>query len=255
MPIEDFGGLKLHTQTVGASGPPVVLLHGLLIGSLAAWYFAVAPELARDRRVLMYDLRGHGMSPVAHGSYGLRAQTRDLGRVVDRFAPDVPVSLVGHSAGGAIALRYALDHPDKVARVVVVDTLLPLMAASWIDQVKKGSREGLLGLLPITQKDSVERGGRQGRRLLAQVFTLATRTTLLDDLLAEPDISDADLAALHVPLLLCYASRTDPVITATRDRLSALVAGARVTIIEGGHFLPAESPGPLTAAIREFLDA
>ena len=43
MPVEDYGGLTLHTQVVGAGGPPVVLVHGLLVGSLSTWYFAVAP--------------------------------------------------------------------------------------------------------------------------------------------------------------------------------------------------------------------
>ena len=255
MPIEDFDGLTLHTQTVGTEGPPVILLHGLLIGSLSAWYFTVAPELGRDRRVLMYDLRGHGMSPVAGDQYGLRAHAADLARVVERFAPGVPVTLVGHSAGGAIALRYTIDHPGRVARLVIVDTPLPIMATSWIEQIRNGSRESVLKLLPGSQKDSFERGGRQGKRLLAQVVSLTSRTSLIDDLLAEPDIADADLASLSLPVLLCYASRAGPVISATRDRLAALIPGARLVVIEGGHFLPVEAPVPLTAAIREFIDA
>lgn len=254
MPVEDLDGLQLHTQVLGDAGPAVVLLHGLLVGSLATWYFSVAPTLARDRRVVMYDLRGHGLSPPAGDAYGVRAQARDLDRIVLRHAAGAPFALVGHSAGGAIALRYAIDHPHRVSHLIMVDTPLPLMQRDWIDRVRGGSPSALVQLLASTQQDAVNRGGRQAGRLLSQVVRLAKDTPLLDDLLAEPDFTDEELARLAVPLLLCYASRGGPVVRATRERLAARVPGTRLVLIEGGHFLPVEAPGPLTVAIREFLD-
>ena len=56
------------------------------------------------------------------------------------------------------------------------------------------------------------------------------------------------------PLLLCYATRGGPVVTATRARLAERVPGARLVMIEGGHALPVEAPAPLAAAITEFVD-
>jgi pimeloyl-ACP methyl ester carboxylesterase len=254
MPVEDLDGQQLHTQVLGDAGPALVLLHGLLVGSLATWYFSVAPTLARARRVVMYDLRGHGLSPCAGDDYGVRAQARDLDRVLNRHFPDTRCALVGHCAGGAIALRYAIDHPHRVSHLVMVDTPLPVMLRDWISRVRNGSPGALLQLLTGTQQAAVNRGGRQAGRLLAQVARLVKGTSLLDDLLAEPDVTDEELAALEVPLLLCYASRGGPVVRATRERLAARVPGARLVVIEGGHFLPVEAPGPLTAAIQEFLD-
>jgi pimeloyl-ACP methyl ester carboxylesterase len=254
MPVEDLDGLQLHTQVLGDAGPAVVLLHGLLVGSLATWYFSVAPTLARDHRVVMYDLRGHGLSPRAGDAYGLRAQARDLDRVLRRHCPDGPCALVGHSAGGAIALRFAIDNPHRVSHLVMIDTPLPVMLRDWIDRVRHGSPGALVQLLTGTQQDAVNRGGRQAARLLAQVVRLVKGTPLLDDLLAEPDFTDEELATLAVPLLLCYASRGGPVVQSTRERLAARVPGARLVIIEGGHFLPVEAPVPLTAAIQAFLD-
>lgn len=254
MPVEDFGGLTLHTQVAGAGGPPIVLLHGLLIGSLSTWYFAVAPTLARDHRVVMYDLRGHGLSELTRSGYGVRAQADDLARVVDRHAGPEPVTLVGHSVGGAIALRYALAQPDRVARLVLVDTPLPVMARNWIDRVRAASVPDLLKLLPGGNQTLVGRGGRQLAKLAEKVLALTTRTSLLDDLLAEPDFSDDELAAFARPLLLCYATRGGPVVTATRARLAERVPGARLVMIEGGHALPVEAPAPLAAAITEFVD-
>lgn len=254
MPVEDFGGLKLHVQVVGAGGPPIVLLHGLLIGSLSTWYFAVAPALAREHRVVMYDLRGHGLSEVTRSGYGVRAQADDLARVVERHAGAAPVTLVGHSAGGAIALRYALAHPERVARLVMVDTPLPVMARNWIDRVRAASVPDLLGMLPGAKQATAGRGGRQTAKLVEKVLALTTRTSLLDDLLAEPDIGDDELAAFARPLLLCYATRGGPVVTATRARLAARVPGARLVMIEGGHALPVEAAEPLTAEIRAFCN-
>jgi len=254
MPVEDFDGLTLHTQALGSGGSTVVLLHGLLVGSLSTWYFAVAPALARDHRVLMYDLRGHGLTPPTADGYGVRAQAGDLARVLARHAPDAPVTLVGHSAGGAIALRYALEHPERVTRVVMVDTPLPLMTAEWLARARDASPLDLLALLPMIKHASAERGGRPWRKLLAQLDELAHRTSLFADLLAEPDFADEELAALARPLLLCYATRGGPVVTATRERLAARVPGARLTLLEGGHALPVEAPAALAAAIREFCD-
>ena len=254
MPVEDYGGLTLHTQVVGAGGPPVVLVHGLLVGSMSTWYFAVAPALAREHRVIMYDLRGHGLSPVTPGGYGVRAQADDLARVVERHAGGEPVTLVGHSIGGAIGLRYALAHPERVARLVMIDTPLPVMAKNWIDRVRAASLPDLLKLLPGANHSLIGRGGRQLAKLAEKVLALTARTSLLDDLLAEPDFTDDELAAFARPLLLCYATRGGPVVAATRARLAARVPGARLAMIEGGHALPVEAPGPLAAAIREFRD-
>lgn len=254
MPVEDFDGLKLHTQAIGAGGSTVVLLHGLLVGSLSSWYFSVAPALAREHRVVMFDLRGHGLTPPTASGYSVRAQAGDLAQVIARHAPDVPVTLVGHSAGGAIALRYALDHPDRVARVVMVDTPLPLITAEWLASARNASPLDLLKLLPMIRHASAERGGRPWTRMLAQLGHLANDTPLFADLLAEPDFADAELATLARPLLLCYATRGGPVVTATRERLVARVPGARLTMIEGGHALPVEAPVPLAAAIRDFCN-
>ncbi|MEO8751323.1 MAG: alpha/beta hydrolase [Casimicrobiaceae bacterium] len=255
MPVEDFDGLKLHAQSIGGAGGPLVLVHGLLVGSLSSWFFAMGPALARRHRVLMYDLRGHGLSPGAGDQWGIRAHAADLARVVDRHAGEEPVTLVGHSVGGAIALRYALDHPLRVARLVLIDTPLPVMAQEWVDEVRKAPVAALLKLLPSAQHATVGRGGRQAQRMAAQVLTLVNRTPLLEHLIAEPDFTDDELAGLQPPLLLCYATRSGPVFAATGARLAARVPAARLTLIDGGHFLPIEAASAVTSAICAFHDA
>jgi len=115
MPVEDVGGLKTHLQTLGASGPGVVLVHGMLIGSIASWYFSIAPMLALKRRVLMYDLRGHGLTERTPSGYGLRAMAEDLHTLVRRHRRGAPVALVGHRHGPVIPLPLPHDPPGPLA--------------------------------------------------------------------------------------------------------------------------------------------
>ena len=76
MPLETHRGLTFHVQDLGRgegtrarARTPVVMLHGLLVGSLASWYFTSAPVLAEARRVRLFDLRGHGKSGRATSGY------------------------------------------------------------------------------------------------------------------------------------------------------------------------------------------
>ena len=104
----------------GGDGPPLVLLHGP--GEHALKWLRVIPELVRRHRVIAPDLPGHGSSTV-NG----RALTADhviqwLRELLDRTSP-VPAVLLGHVVGGAIAARLAASHSDRIARLVLVDTL------------------------------------------------------------------------------------------------------------------------------------
>src|SRR5262245_51278412 len=119
------GGITFHTQELGTGDrPSAVMLHGLLLGTLAAWYFTAAPALARERRVLLYDLRGHGRSERTPTGYDVATMARDLSALAAAF-DERPIDLVGHSFGALVALRFALDHPARVRRLVLVEAPLP----------------------------------------------------------------------------------------------------------------------------------
>ncbi|WP_101834665.1 alpha/beta fold hydrolase [Frankia canadensis] len=113
--------------TAMADGPstddaPITLVHGIA-GSAADWA-AVAPDLAATRRVIAYDQRGHGASdrtPDGPAGYTFDLLLADLAAVLDAVGTE-PVHLVGHSMGGVIALRYTLDHPERVRSLILVDT-------------------------------------------------------------------------------------------------------------------------------------
>lgn len=108
--------MKLHFQELGR-GEPLVLLHGLF-GSGDNW-LGVAPKLAEKFHVFLPDLRNHGRSPHhAEMDYPLMAAD------VDRFFAAQKIArafVLGHSMGGKVAMRLALDFPACVTKLVVVD--------------------------------------------------------------------------------------------------------------------------------------
>ena len=104
----------------GGAGPPILLLHGP--GEFAGMWMRVIPNLVTTHRVVAPDLPGHGTSELVDGRLdadGLRAW---LSGLIERTCPSPPV-LVGHVLGGAIGARFAVNHNDRLSRLVLVDSL------------------------------------------------------------------------------------------------------------------------------------
>jgi len=115
-------GALLHT-VVGGKGPPLLLLHGAPLTHLS-WY-RVAPELAQKYTVVAPDLRGYGDSSKPpdgdqHINYSKRTMAQDAVELMRHFGFD-RFAVVGHDRGGRVAHRLALDHPDAVTRMSVLD--------------------------------------------------------------------------------------------------------------------------------------
>ena len=129
--LDDFQAAEIDTGETSifarwsGSGPPVLLLHGFPQTHLM--WRGVAPLLTRHFTVVCADLRGYGRSgcPAStpdHAPYSKRAMARDMVIVMERLG--FPrFSVAGHDRGGRVAYRLALDHPDRVERLAVLDIL------------------------------------------------------------------------------------------------------------------------------------
>jgi haloacetate dehalogenase len=125
----DVDGVRLFTRRAG-SGPPLLLLHGFPETHLM--WRDVAPLLARDFTVVCADLRGYGASdcpPSAadHSTYSKRSLASDMVGMM-RALGFAKFSVAGHDRGGRVAYRLALDRPEVVERVAVLDVIPTLVA-------------------------------------------------------------------------------------------------------------------------------
>jgi pimeloyl-ACP methyl ester carboxylesterase len=104
----------------GGEGPPLVLLHGP--AEFAATWMPVLGQLIRSHRVIAPDLPGHGASDMPAGGLDAALLGRWLDALIEQTCPSRPV-VVGRVVGGAIAARFAVEHPDRLAHLVLVDSM------------------------------------------------------------------------------------------------------------------------------------
>jgi haloacetate dehalogenase len=115
-------GAEINT-VIGGSGPPVLMFHGAP-QSLITWRL-IAPDLAKDYTLVMCDLRGYGDSSRPpgggdHSDYSKRPMALDGVEVMKHLGYN-QFRMVGHDRGGRVGRRMALDHPDKVLKLAVMD--------------------------------------------------------------------------------------------------------------------------------------
>src|SRR6185369_5938274 len=128
----EVNGIKLYHEIYG-SGEPLVLIHGGLttIAEMQKWI----QTLAKTRQVIAVEMQGHGHTADTDRPMKLETMGDDIAALLDRLK--IPkADLVGHSFGGASAIRAAIQHPDKVRRLVVISS--PHARSAWYPETQKG---------------------------------------------------------------------------------------------------------------------
>jgi len=248
----------LRAARTGA-GRDIVVLHSLLADRHA--FDPVLPALAAKHRVTLFNLPGfHGSEPVVTAL--LDAYVARIEDGFQEFGIDKDAILIGNGFGGTLALAFALDHPERIAKLVVSD------AAAGFPE------EGRKAFAVMAQK--VEEGGLGAVAEIAakRVYSpsyLAANPSLIDErknvlLGIDPKafahackiLQEADLVPLlhrlRVPtLVVCgeFDQATPPALT---RMIADKVSGARYVELAGcGHCPPLEQPEQFLTAIREFV--
>jgi haloacetate dehalogenase len=269
----DVGEVTLRVRH-GGSGPPVVLLHGHP-RTHVTWQH-VAPALAADHTVVCPDLRGYGRSskPPAgedFAGYSKRAMAGDIVALMARLGHE-RFAVAGHDRGSYVAMRLALDHPDAVTHLAVLDGV-PIgealaradarFAALWwhwfflgqtdnpAERVINADPQAWYGL-----GDAVPPEER------AAVYDPATVHAMCCDyragLRADRAADDADRAAgrrIACPTLFAWSTRDD-MVDLYGDPLAIWREWAddvQGVPIESGHHVAEENPAALTTALRALL--
>lgn len=260
------GEVRLLTAGPPAA-PPVVLIHGIGARAAGDWDKLI-PELARDYRVLAFDLPGFGRSSRRNEPYTPGNYAAFVRHVIESEFGARPVRIVGHSLGGAIALRYAALHPEQVTALVLVDVPGLLHRMAYSKYLSHLGIDFLPNLYP-TQNDHL-------RNLATSVIGMVERmqptpeaivvnpkfrkSFLNEDpakiaglALALEDFS-ADLPRITMPTLLLWGGRDEIAPLRNGQTLAAMLPKAALEVFAAsGHTPMDDVPVTFNARVREFL--
>ena len=234
-------------------GSTIVLVHGL--GSGPDHWLPVARRLAQNHRVVLVELPGHGVGAMPE-PFSLETATEALDATL-RLQSREPVVLVGHSVGGLVAVSEALAHPERVSRLVLVETALrPQIAGHERAQMLQALATDYHGVLHSAYS-SFGRDSAQGEMLYAHVAGLdSTSIARWIRLAVTADLSNR-AAALRTPVLAVLAERSWPrnepwPVTGEALGLMSIPHLEPMRISGCGHFIMLDRPEALAAAIDRF---
>jgi pimeloyl-ACP methyl ester carboxylesterase len=152
----------VHVLQQGESGPVVLMIHGASANA-REFEWTLAPKLADTHRVLMMDRPGHGHSDRLSEAQTLAVQAEQAAGVLRALAPGEKAIVVGHSFGGAVSLRLALDHPDLVHGLVLLAPVSHDWGGGGEAWYNKYASDALIGpaftqLVPIVGPSQVKGG-------------------------------------------------------------------------------------------------
>jgi pimeloyl-ACP methyl ester carboxylesterase len=262
--IIDVAGTRLHVHEEG-EGLPLLLVHGLG-GQIRNFSQALTAQLRGRYRLVLVDRPGSGYSPRPRGTPAdLATQARVLAALIDQLRLARPV-VVGHSLGGALALRLALDFPAKVGGLALLAPLTHLPAEPQVADAFKGltiPQPWVRKLVAWTLATPLTIA--RGRQVLGQIFApdpvprefrtkggglLSLRPAAFlgasEDLQALPAAIPQQMARyadLRLPVAVLYGSG-DRILDwqDNGQALVRLIPGSTLEVIEGGHMLPVVYP-------------
>jgi pimeloyl-ACP methyl ester carboxylesterase len=266
--ILEVNGTRVHAVVEG-EGPAVILIHGAF-GNLRDFTFDLAPRLAGRYRVIAFDRPGHGHSDALPAA----ASPQQQAALLDAAAAQLGVRravIVGHSYGGAVAMAWALERPDRVAAVVS----LAGAVEPWEGELDSWYRvaSSWLGGVTVVPLISAFTGPRRVRETVAEIFApdpvpqgyvehigvgLSLRPSMLRASARQVNTLKPHLvrmapryATLRIPVEIVHGSADTTVgLEIHSRRLAQQVPGARLTVLDGvGHMPHHADPAAAIAAI------
>lgn len=283
-------GVGLDVAVAGEPGAPAMIcLHGFP-ESHRTWRHQTA-EFARDFHVIAPDQRGYARSDKPEGveAYSADRIVADLIALADHFDA-ARFTLVAHDWGGAVAWLAALRHPDRIARLVILNAPHPLIfqrslfddpqqraGSQYIRSFRDPGLEARIGAMGLERffdtsfaphVDTAAVAGERARYLdewgqpgaltamLNWYRASAIVVPAMDEDAERPAWIDAPFPAIRVPTLVIWGMRDKALRPVQLEGLDALVDDLTIVRVEdAGHFVPWEAPEAVNAAIREWLAA
>jgi haloacetate dehalogenase len=275
-------GAASYFVAQGGAGPPVLLLHGFP-ETHACWH-RVAPRLAGYRRVVAADLRGYGASEAPPGGprgegYTKREMAGELAELMRQLGHE-RFAVIGHDRGARVAYRLALDHPDRIIKVVILNVVptidqfarmgagpslgywpwfLLAQAAPFPERMLLAGPRALLDHIFATWPADPAAIDDERREDYLGALTASTAAAMCADYRASFHLDRVheaeDRAAgrrIACPTLLVMGEDETQLADAP-EVWRAWTDDLTAASVPGGHFIPEEAPVELSKRLADFL--
>lgn len=255
LPYGNVGKVRVHYY-VGGTGDSVLLVHGL--GSRAEDWANLMPRLVRDHhRVYALDLPGYGQSDwPANAQYSIP----ELTGAVEAFMNDQHLArtdLGGWSMGGWIAMRVALDEPQRIRRLMIFDSAGLKFAVKWDPALfEPNTPEKLSTLTALLMPSPPHVPGfveRDVFRFVARHGWVVRRN--LDSMLTGEGLVDGRLDALKMPMLIVWGKQDHLIPVSLGEEIHHEVPQSEMEVFDAcGHLAPNQCAGRVGPVVTGFLD-
>lgn len=257
MPKIRVNDINLYYE-VNGDGQSLLFIHGL--GSSTRDWELQVQEFSKTFQVITWDLRGHGQSDKPAGPYSLPMFAADAAGLLQSLNIK-SAHVVGLSLGGGVAFQLAIDHPELVRTMVIVNSAPELVVRTLQDRIAIWQRFAIVRLLGMRKMGQV-----LSRRLFPKEEQMSLRTTFVERW-AENDprayqeamramvgwsVTDK-LGSIKCPTLVISADQ-DYTPVAVKERYTKLMPNAELVIISDAHHAtPVEQPEKFNAVLMDFL--
>jgi 3-oxoadipate enol-lactonase len=256
----EVNGTSLRYEMTGAGATTLVLIHEMG-GTLDSWDECVAP-LNNSRRVLRYDTRGAGLSEKIRGQVTWDQMAGDLGALLDATGVTGKVSIAGIAVGGAIAMHYAVQNPDRVAALVLHGPATGVSGdrrQATLERAANVEAGGMRGVVETSLAASyppvVQHNAETYRQFRARWIANDPESfAAINRMLAEREITE-ELSLVRCPTLVTAGRHDSLRPPAVIGPMAKQIPGAEFLELNTGHFASMQTPGIMAQAIHYFLHA
>ena len=238
----------LHFEESGA-GEPVLLIHGIALDS--RMWEPQLPLLGQQRRVIRCDLRGYGRSPLPDGP---SAHHEDLRGLLDQLRI-ARADLVGLSFGAAVAIDFALQFPQRVSSLALLDPSLggwkfsPEIEEAW----RAGRREGIEAARKVWLEGPLFAHSRELVRPMVDAYS-GWHWVNKDPVVRQKPPARERLRQLRAPTLVIAGALDHPDFLEIARTVAGEIRGARLELLQGvGHISNLEAPDQVSDLLLRFL--
>jgi pimeloyl-ACP methyl ester carboxylesterase len=256
--VKDF---EMYYEDTG-KGTPLVLIHGSP-GNSTQWA-AVIPEMSKEVRCVSMDLRGHGKSEKPDMPYTMEVLSDDVAALLDILKIN-KAYICGASAGGLVALKLALAHPEKVDGLILIDAACRLPAKSMQVsatlakmRAEKGLQAYIDGELKVIFSPMFVRRHRDVLKKYSdsmQATDPNTAPRVTQGYMKSPPAMEKDLNKIKVPTLIIHGKEDEWIPVEEGELIHKGIQNSQIAVIPfSGHGVVLERPDYFTDLILYFIE-